>query len=159
MRVREADFGDAADRAGVLDVLDSYASDPAGGGHPLSAEVRERLVPALEEQPNALVLLADAEGSPVGLAICFFGLSSFQAMPVLNVHDLAVLPAWRGRGVGRALLTEAERRARARGCCKMTLEVQDGNVTARRLYERFGFGDFTVQGKTLVTRFLAKALD
>jgi ribosomal protein S18 acetylase RimI-like enzyme len=58
--------------------------------------------------------------------------------------------------VGRALLREAERRARARDCCKLTLEVQDANTRARGLYARFGFEDFVVAGSP--TRFLSKAL-
>ena len=46
----------------------------------------------------------------------------------------------RGEGIGSRLLDELERRARERGCCKITLEVHDANVDAKRLYERSGFG-------------------
>jgi hypothetical protein len=45
-----------------------------------------------------------------------------------------------------------------RGCCKLTLEVQDGNTRARGLYESFGFTDFVV-GDSEPTRFLSKPLD
>ena len=76
---------------------------------------------------------------------------------LLNVHDLAVVPEWRGRGIGRSLLSAAEDRARSRGCCKLTLEVQDGNSRARALYETFGFSDYVVAG-TGATRFLEKFL-
>jgi ribosomal protein S18 acetylase RimI-like enzyme len=155
--VRAADYGNPGDRAGIIEVLDSYASDPVGGGKPLRDDVRKRLVPALRDQANALVLLAFVEGQPVGLAVCFFGFSTFQARPLLNIHDLAVLPTHRGRGVGRALLVEAEKQARSRGCCKLTLEVQDDNARARSLYERFGFADFVV-GASAPTRFLGKPL-
>jgi ribosomal protein S18 acetylase RimI-like enzyme len=86
------------------------------------------------------------------------GFSTFEARPLVNVHDLAVLPEHRGRGVGRALLAGVEQRARARGCCKLTLEVLDTNETARRLYARFGFQDFPLQGDPVPTRFLAKPL-
>jgi ribosomal protein S18 acetylase RimI-like enzyme len=55
-------------------------------------------------------------------------------------NDLAVLPEFQSRGLGTRLLDEVERRARARGCCKITLEVHETNHGARRLYERFGFG-------------------
>jgi ribosomal protein S18 acetylase RimI-like enzyme len=157
VQVRAADYETPADRAGIVDVLDSYASDPVGGGHPLTDDVRKRLVPALRENPNALVLLAFADEHPVGLAVCFFGFSTFQARPLLNIHDLAVLPAYRGKGVGRALLAEAERQARGRGCCRLTLEVQDDNTRARSLYERFGFSDFVV-GASAPTRFMGKPL-
>lgn len=154
--IHEADFDDAAHCAALLEVLDSYAADPIGGGVPLSGEVRQRLIPALREQPTALVLLAFAGDQAIGVAVCFFGFSTFQARPLLNIHDLAVVPAWRGRGVGRALLTAAEARARRRGCCKLTLEVQDDNRRARAVYERFGFADFIVGSS--VTRFLSKPL-
>ena len=154
--VREADFSNAAHCAGIIDVLNSYAADPVGGGAPLTAQVRERLVPALRDLPNALVLLAFAEQRAVGVAVCFFGFSTFQARPLLNVHDLAVVPEHRGIGIGRVLLDAAEAHARHRGCCKLTLEVQDDNRRARALYESFGFTDFVVNNSA--TRFLSKPL-
>ena len=157
VQIRTADFDNPADRAGLIEVLDSYASDPIGGGEPLSEDVRRRLIPALQEQTNTLALLAMADGRPVGVAICFFGFSTFKARPLLNIHDLAVIPSHRGRGVGRALLAAAEDRARARGCCKLTLEVQEDNLPARSLYGRFGFADFVV-GNSAPTRFLSKTL-
>lgn len=158
IEIREADFDDASHCCGVLDVLDAYAAEPNGGGTPLSSEVRERLIPALREQPSALVLLAFVDGTPVGIASCFFGFSTFYAKPLLNVHDLAVLPAHRGRGIGRALLAAVEERAMARGCCKLTLEVLENNHRARALYHARGFRDFELAGKTYPTLFLSKAL-
>ena len=155
--VREADFADRADGDAIVAVLDSYASDSVGGGQPLGADVRRRLVPALRDHPTALVLLAFAGRRAVGIAVCFFGFSTFQARPLLNIHDLAVVPEYRGRGVGRALLEAAETHARRRGCCKLTLEVQDDNGRARVLYERFGFVDY-VLGDSAPTRFLHKPL-
>lgn len=157
LHVSEADFADSHDVNGVLDVLDSYASDPVGGGEGLSREVRERLPSMLREHPTALVLLAFTDDRAVGVAVCFFGMSTFRAMPLLNIHDLAVLPEYRGRGVGRELLRAAEERARRAGCCKLTLEVQEDNARARTLYQRFGFED-VVYGESAYTRFLAKEL-
>ena len=157
-RVFEADLSNPVDAKSVLDVLDSYASDPVGGGQPLSRDVRDRLPSILRSFPTSLVLLAAIDDRCVGLAVCFFSLSTFRARPLLNVHDLAVLPEYRGSGVGRALLQAAEDRARQKGCCKLTLEVQDDNTRARTLYRRFGFDDFVV-GSSAPTRFLAKTLD
>jgi ribosomal protein S18 acetylase RimI-like enzyme len=158
IEIREADFDDASHCRGLLDVLDSYAAEPSGGGVPLSSEVRQRLIPALRAQPLALVLLAFVDGAPVGIASCFFGFSTFYAKPLLNVHDLAVLPAHRGRGVGRALLAAVEEHALARDCCKLTLEVREDNHGARALYHAHGFRDFDLAGKTYPTLFLSKAL-
>ena len=158
VRVAEADFSNPRDAQGILDVLDSYAADPVGGGRALADDVRSRLVPMLRDHPTALVLLAFVDDQPVGIAVCFYGLSTFRARPLLNIHDLAVVPRYRTLGIGRALLRAAEDRARERGCCKLTLEVQDDNRVARRVYEQFGFEDFVV-GDSAPTRFLAKKLD
>jgi ribosomal protein S18 acetylase RimI-like enzyme len=157
LEIREADFTDPMHCAGIIDVLNSYATDPIGGGKPLSPDVRERLVPGLRDHPTALVLLAFLGRRPVGIAVCFVGFTTFQARPLLNIHDLAVVPEHRGTGIGRALLAAAEVRALRRGCCKLTLEVQDSNRRARALYERFGFVDFVV-GNSDATRFLSKPL-
>ena len=51
-----------------------------------------------------------------------------------------------------------EEHARRKGCCKLTLEVQDDNTRARGLYQSFGFDDYVVR-KPTPTRFLVKALD
>jgi ribosomal protein S18 acetylase RimI-like enzyme len=50
-----------------------------------------------------------------------------------------VLPDHRGKGIGRALLENVARRARKRGCVKVTLEVRENNTRARRVYEAAGF--------------------
>lgn len=157
LSIREASLRDSSDGAAIVHVLDTYAADPVGAGQPLPAEVRAQLLPALREHGNARVFLASDGAVPVGLAICFVGLSTFQARPLLNVHDLAVVPTHRGRGIGRALLTAAEDWALRHGCCKLTLEVQDANTRARTLYERFGFTDY-VLGEPVTTRFLCKEL-
>jgi ribosomal protein S18 acetylase RimI-like enzyme len=158
LQIRKADFADSRDAAAVVAVINSYAVDPVGGGQPLPAEVRERLIPALQSHPTTLVLLAFAGDEPAGIAVCFFGLSTFKARSLLNIHDLAVVPKHRGMGVGRALLQAAEEHARRAGCCKLTLEVQDDNSRARGLYQSFGFEDFVV-GVSKPTRFLAKPLE
>ena len=158
IEITDADLGNEAHAQALLTVLDSYAADEMGGGQPLEPDVRRRLVPALREQANALVLLAFVEGAAVGLANCFYGFSTFAARPLLNVHDLAVVPAFRGRGVGRALLAAVDDRARARGCAKVTLEVREDNVRARGLYRAHGFRDFELAGVSFRTLFLAKRL-
>ena len=157
LQVREADFDDERDAEGIVAVLDSYASAPVGGGKPLAPDVRGRLIPMLRAHPTSLVLLAFVDNEPVGIAVCFFGLSSFRARPLLNIHDLAVLPQHHGKGVGQALLKAVEDHARRKGCCKLTLEVLDDNTRARSLYRRFGFDDVVVGGSP--TRFLAKPLE
>jgi ribosomal protein S18 acetylase RimI-like enzyme len=157
LQIRLADLTAAQDAADVVALLDSYASDPRGGGQPVPREVRARLIPGLRAHPTARVWLAFDDDAAVGVCVGFLGFSTFQARPLLNIHDLAVLPGRRGGGVGRALLAAAEAHAREAGCGKLTLEVQDDNTPARNLYERFGFRD-VVYGDSGPTRFLSKAL-
>jgi GNAT superfamily N-acetyltransferase len=52
--------------------------------------------------------------------------------------SIAVVPPWRGRGVGRALLREADRLARTRGITSISLSVERANA-ARRLYASEGY--------------------
>jgi len=155
--VRRADLDDAGDAAAIVQLLNAYASDPRGGGEPLTAAVQQRLVAGLRAHPGARVWLAFDGTAAVGVCAGFIGYSTFRAQPLLNIHDLAVLPGRRGRGIGRALLAAAEAHARAADCCKLTLEVQDDNTPARQLYERFGFQDVRY-GESGPTRFLGKPL-
>lgn len=69
MRTLEADFTDPAHCEGIVEMLNSYASDPVGGGEPLASDARERLVPALRDHPTALVLLAFVDDRPAGIAV------------------------------------------------------------------------------------------
>jgi ribosomal protein S18 acetylase RimI-like enzyme len=160
-QVRDAELGSARDAAALVEVLDSYAREPVGGGVPLDAEVRARLAPALREQiarGTAVVMLASRGERVVGAGVCFVGFSTFRARPLLNIHDLAVLPEVRGQGAGTALLDAIEARARKLGCCKLTLEVREDNVGARRLYLRHGFGDYAPSADPTRTHFIEKKL-
>ena len=157
--VVEADLNDPDHTRGLIDILDSYARDPVGAARPLHPSVRDSLARELAAQSNALILLAMGEGTPVGAAVCFFGFSTFAARPPLNIHDLAVLPEHRGAGVGRALLSAVESRARQIDCCKITLEVREDNERARSLYRSVGFGDFAPGAEPTPTLFLEKRLE
>ena len=88
--------------------------------------------------PAALVLAArDAHGL-LGKAVVFFRRGS----NIARLYSIAVADTARGRGLGEALLAAAERRARARGCGRMRLEVRPDNAAAIRLYERRGYRRF-----------------
>jgi ribosomal protein S18 acetylase RimI-like enzyme len=157
MNTRRANLTDPADAAAILRLIDAYARDPRGGGQPLPQDVRERLVPGLAAHPTSRAWLAFEGDAAVGVCVGFIGYSTFNAQPLLNIHDLAVLPGQRGRGIGHALLAAAEADARGEGCCKLTLEVLEDNAPARRLYERFGFRDVRY-GDSGPTKFLGKPL-
>jgi ribosomal protein S18 acetylase RimI-like enzyme len=135
-----ADLEDPAHAVGLVKCLDDYASGPMGGGQGLSSEVQGALVAGLRAHPQRLIRLALYGGSVVGAAVCFLGFSTFSAQPRLNVHDLCVLPAHRGQGVGRRLMEAVLEAARRAGCSGVTLEVRSDNAVAQRLYRSLGFG-------------------
>jgi ribosomal protein S18 acetylase RimI-like enzyme len=85
------------------------------------------------------VLVADAGGGVVG----YVHLGPATPVPsnrhVLMVRGLAVDPARRGAGIGRALVDAAVRVARARGARRLTLRVLGPNGAARALYDAAGF--------------------
>jgi ribosomal protein S18 acetylase RimI-like enzyme len=135
----EADLANPKHQREVLAMTAAYALDPMGNGGPLAGDVVARLIPGLREHPTTLIFLAYVGEQAVGIATCFYGFSTFAARPLINIHDLAVLPGHRGRGIGRALLEAVERKARERGCSKITLEVQENNLTARQIYKAAGF--------------------
>ena len=139
MTILLADLADPAHQAAIVDLLDMYCRDEFGDGKPLSAESRANLIPGLVKHGGARVYLAYEENEPVGLALCFVGFSSFRAKPLINIHDIAVRPQVRGRGIGRQLLSAVEQDARALGCCKVTLEVRSDNVRAQGVYRAAGF--------------------
>jgi ribosomal protein S18 acetylase RimI-like enzyme len=132
-------YREARWREAIVEVLDSYASDPMGGGVPLSEGTRATLVDSLEARPWVVTLLAVCNSQPAGLLIALEGFSTFAARPLLNLHDIAVVPRFRGLGIGSRLIEAAVEEARRRGCVKLTLEVLEGNTRAKALYERLGF--------------------
>lgn len=154
-----------ADAAALVALLDEYARSPSGGGEPLAATSLARLPALLASRPHYLGWLAweatgssggEAAGSAagtasasatrkaVGLINCFEGVSTFRAQPLINVHDLIVTATHRRLGIGQALLAQVEHEARARGCCKLTLEVLTHNDAARRAYDKVGFAPYAL---------------
>lgn len=158
LRVLINPYADLAHARGIVDVLDSYARDPMGGSSGLSESVRRDLVAELRRRPWVVTLLAVLGSRPVGLIIAMEGFSTFQARPLLNIHDVAVLPEFRGRGIGRFLFEEVEQVALKRGCCKLTLEVLEKNTGARGLYRRLGFAPYELDPEMGPAQFWSKPL-
>ena len=158
VEIIRADLHNPRHGEALIAMLDEYARDEMGGGSALADEVKANLADALAARPGAHVLLAWVDGEPAGVATCFEGFSTFAARPLLNIHDIIVDASWRGRGVGRQLLAAAEAAARARGSCKLTLEVLEGNATARAAYARCGFASYELDPATGRALFLEKKL-
>jgi ribosomal protein S18 acetylase RimI-like enzyme len=139
MPILLADLANPDHQAAIIELLDMYCRDEFGDKQPLSDHARIDLIPGLVNHGAARVFLAYEDVRPIGMAICFVGFSTFRAKPLLNIHDIAVRPEARGKGIGRELLKAVEEDARALGCCKVTLEVRADNLRAQALYKSVGF--------------------
>lgn len=151
MRVAVRDYR-ASDRAHVARCLDSL------GDHMVRLDPWHRLTRTPDQgrrfvtfalgrvrAKHGFLLVAEADGEPAGVAIAWIhiptGLDRTLELPtrIGFVWGLAVLPAWRGRGIGARLLRECERRFRAAGCDQSTLGTLDHNRGALRFYAREGY--------------------
>ena len=89
-------------------------------------------------RPVVEALVAQADGEVIGFALFFTNFSTFLAQPGLYLEDLYVQPAWRGRGVGEALLSRVGALAVERGHGRFEWSVLDWNENAIRFYEKMG---------------------
>ena len=158
IEVVRARYADPAHAAALLDLLDAYARDPAGGGEPLGDFARDHLIAELAARPFMFSVLAFDGATPVGLVNAIEGFSTFACRPLVNVHDVVVASSHRGRGIAARMFAEVETIARERGACKLTLEVLDGNASARTLYQRLGFTAYQLDPAMGHAQFLHKWL-
>ena len=99
--------------------------------------IREDLNHHLQDEPanSFLFVLEDADtGKNVGFVHLQKVQDFFNGRTNCHISDLAVTPAWDGKGAGRALLEHAEEWAGEHGCHLVTLAVFPGNERARRIY-------------------------
>jgi streptothricin acetyltransferase len=86
------------------------------------------------DNPQKVIFFADVDGKPAG---------QIKLVPWWNkfayVEELIVDTEFRGKGVGRALMTRAIEWAKQQNFPGLTLETQDNNVPACRFYEKCGF--------------------
>jgi ribosomal protein S18 acetylase RimI-like enzyme len=142
IEIVKTDYHNNRHASALIELLNAYALDPMGGAHALSDHAKQNLVRTLAQHPMAFGVLAFADDLPAGLVNCFEGFSTFACRPLANIHDVIVLPRYRGQRIGYRMLEQVERLALERGCCKLTLEVLQGNRNAQRLYRKFGFADY-----------------
>ena len=158
IHIVKADLNKPAHGAAIINMLDVYASDVMGGGKGIAPFVRANLIAALRKRPTIHILLAFDGEQVVGFANCIEGFSSFACKPLLNIHVFAVAPAHRGRGIGKKLMQAVEAFARELGCCKLTLEVLEGNSVARALYQACGFMGYELNAATGRAMFMQRLL-
>jgi GNAT superfamily N-acetyltransferase len=155
----EADFSSPRHAEAILVLMDDYTLDPMGGGGGLSDYARANLVSELARRPTAHGVLAFQDGEPAGLVLAFEGFSTFACKPLLNIHDVMVSSACRGKGISSHLLARTEELARQLGCCKLTLEVVEGNAVAQALYRKAGYAAYELANESGRAMFWQRKLD
>ncbi|MDF0556656.1 GNAT family N-acetyltransferase [Kamptonema sp. UHCC 0994] len=154
----QADLSNPTYAKALVNLLNIYALDPMGGGKELPDYVKENIVLALSSRTDVYIIMALINGDPVGLLICFDGFSTFSCKPLLNVHDVVVKPEYRGQGISKMMLKKAEQIAIEKGCCKLTLEVLEGNKAAKASYSSCGFEGYDLDPKMGKALFWQKKL-
>ena len=103
-------------------------------------ETTEAMIDAALFSPNPRVFcdIAEWDGAPVGNAIWFLNFSTFSGRPGIYLEDLFVRPAFRGRGVGKALMVHLARRCVAEGWTRFEWAVLDWNAPSIEFYKSIG---------------------
>ncbi len=139
--VREAKTTDAA---ALIAHLKALAAEP-GINIPLAPDEikttldeEKDLLESIAESPSAIMLVAEAEGALVG-ELSLRAISPRRAVRHVATLGMSVKADWRGKGVGRALLTDALAWAPSAGITRVELYVYARNAPAIALYEKHGF--------------------
>lgn len=152
IEIVEADLNLQTHGDATIKLMEAYALDPMGGGKGLSDYVKANLTREISQRKSIHVILAFVDRTPAGLVIAIEGFSTFACKPLLNIHDLIVAKSYRRRGLAKLLLEKTEEIALNLGCCKLTLEVLEGNHIAQSVYKNFGFDRYELNpamGKAL----------
>jgi len=88
--------------------------------------------------PRVFCDIAEADGQAAGFALWFYNYSTFRGKHGIYLEDLFVRPAFRGRGLGKALLANLAKRAVAENCSRVEWSVLDWNEPSIAFYKSLG---------------------
>ena len=134
LQIRRAVAGDVPQILTFVRELADYEKVP----HEVKANEADLLRDGFSGAPRFFVEIAEWEGAPAGFALWFFNYSTWEGRPGLYLEDLFVRPAFRGRGIGKALLVHLARCAMAEECGRFQWQVLDWNLPAIGFYETLG---------------------
>ncbi len=110
----------------------------------LSVELDLAVIAQLFSLPYFHGFISFVDNKPAGFAVCFESFSTYRVQRVMNIHDFMVSDNFRGKGVGKAQLNGIEQYCRDNDYLKITLEVGDDNVAAKKLYSSLDYEDYRV---------------
>lgn len=132
--IRAAVPSDSPDLLRLIRELAAYEKEP-DAVETTEADLRSALFGA---DPQVFASVADEDGEVVGMAIWFLTFSTWTGRHSLYLEDLFVDGSYRGRGLGRDLVSSLAERARALGCARMEWSVLDWNEPAIGFYRALG---------------------
>lgn len=88
--------------------------------------------------PRVFCDIAEWNGEAAGFALWFYNFSTFRGRHGIYLEDLFVRPAFRGKGIGKALLVHLAQRAVAENCARVEWSVLDWNEPSIKFYESLG---------------------
>ena len=158
MKIIQADLSNSTHANALVTLLNLYAQDSMGGGKELPNFTKDNLAKEIHKRPAITVILAFDDDKPAGLINCIEGFSTFACKPLINIHDVFVDANYRGKGIATMLLQAAEELAIEKQCCKITLEVLEGNRAAKLAYQKFGFDSYELDPEMGKAMFWQKEL-
>jgi GNAT superfamily N-acetyltransferase len=88
--------------------------------------------------PRVFCDIAEWDGAPAGFALWFYNFSTFRGRHGIYLEDLFVRPAYRGAGIGKALILNLAQRAVRENCARVEWSVLDWNEPSIKFYESLG---------------------
>lgn len=132
--IRPAETTDLALILELIHELAAYEREPDS----VVATEADLLRDGFGERPFFRSLIAEDDGVPAGFAFYFFNYSTWRGRPGIHLEDLFVRPAFRGKGIGKALLIEVARIAVTNKCSRFQWDVLDWNQPAIDFYHSLG---------------------
>ncbi len=123
----------------LLRLLDDYMLDEMGIGEAMPKELGLQIIEGLKNHSAYIGFFACIGDDFAALANCNLNFSTWEAKPLINIHDFIVSPGFRRQGVGLFLLNEIVKYALGKGYCRINLEVRHDNYKAQNLYKKVGF--------------------
>ncbi len=157
-KVVVVDYKNSKQREDLVDMLIAYSADLMGGGEPLDRALATKSIELIASKPYTMSFLCYDEDSAVGFANCFETVATFAAKTAINIHDLAVIDSHRGLGISTQILNTISAYGKANDCYKITLEVLEGNIPARKSYEKSGFKPYQLNPTMGSALFFQKLL-
>jgi GNAT superfamily N-acetyltransferase len=132
--IRSATAADVAQILAFIRALAAFEREPDA----VVATEEGLLRDGFGSNPYYSCLIADHDGQPAGFALFFYNYSTWLGRPGIYLEDLFVLPEFRGRGIGKALLQRVAAVALEKGCQRLQWEVLDWNTPAVDFYSAMG---------------------